>query len=88
MDSIPDDKEAVPLKSQHHLVQVLDNLDELASAKRHQHAAFIRNDRSLVVWSDQVQDLVGQVQAVSQALEIQGTKNKKPGREGKKETRR
>ncbi|KAL7413266.1 glycosyl transferase family group 2-domain-containing protein [Mrakia frigida] len=68
VDSIPDDKEAVPLKSQHHLVQVLDNLDELASAKRHQHAAFIRNDRSLVVWSDQVQDLVGQVQAMHDSM--------------------
>ncbi|KAK9366566.1 glycosyl transferase family group 2-domain-containing protein [Lipomyces kononenkoae] len=39
-------------------IQVLDTLDELPRARKYQYAAFIRSDYCLVIWADNIQDVV------------------------------
>jgi hypothetical protein len=39
-------------------IQILDSLSSLAGARRNQMAAFIRSERALAVWSDDVSMLV------------------------------
>lgn len=51
--------------SQYHLfidddtrIQVLDTMEDLATAEKDQRAAFIRDERVLVVWEDRVADII------------------------------
>ncbi|GJJ06073.1 hypothetical protein Clacol_000262 [Clathrus columnatus] len=39
-------------------IQVLDTMEELATAEKDQRAAFIRDERVLVVWEDRVTDII------------------------------
>ncbi|KAJ8100763.1 glycosyl transferase family group 2-domain-containing protein [Lipomyces tetrasporus] len=39
-------------------IQVLDRLDELPRARKYQYAAFIRSEDSLVIWADNIRDIV------------------------------
>ncbi|KZV91292.1 hypothetical protein EXIGLDRAFT_770018 [Exidia glandulosa HHB12029] len=42
-------------------IQILRNMSELARAEKGQGAAFIRDERLLVVWSDRVEDIIEEV---------------------------
>ncbi|KAF8577758.1 hypothetical protein K439DRAFT_1639454 [Ramaria rubella] len=39
-------------------IQVLETMDDLASAEKEQRAAFIRDERVLVVWADRIDDII------------------------------
>ncbi|GAA5967341.1 hypothetical protein JCM11641_000517 [Rhodosporidiobolus odoratus] len=49
-------------------IQVLDTLEDVRGAKRHQYATFVRECRALVVWSDDVATLVPQCQSLSDLM--------------------
>lgn len=39
-------------------IQVVDSLIRLPRARKYQYAAFLRGERSLVVWNDEVENLL------------------------------
>ncbi|GAA6006834.1 hypothetical protein JCM10207_009110 [Rhodosporidiobolus poonsookiae] len=49
-------------------IQVLDTLEELRAAKRHQYAAFVRSNRALICWSDDVATLIPHAQNLSDLM--------------------
>lgn len=51
MNNIPHHIMDVPLRDNSR-IQILETLDDLPRARKHQYAAFIRNECSLLVWAD------------------------------------
>ena len=51
MNNIPLNISDVPLRDDSR-IQILEELDDLRRARKHQYAAFIRKDHSLLVWAD------------------------------------
>jgi hypothetical protein len=45
-------------------IQILDELSHLAGARKHQFAAFCRQERCLVVWADEVETLIPSAEAL------------------------
>ncbi|WRT65029.1 uncharacterized protein IL334_001971 [Kwoniella shivajii] len=49
-------------------IQILDDLTQLAGARKHQFAAFVRAEACLVVWADEVETLVPSAEALEQRM--------------------
>lgn len=49
-------------------IQILDELTHLARARKHQYAAFVRDEGVLCVWSDNVKTIVADVEKLEKAL--------------------
>jgi hypothetical protein len=49
-------------------IQILDELNHLAGARKHQFAAFCRQEQCLVVWADEVETLVPSAEALEQRM--------------------
>lgn len=49
-------------------IQILDELSHLAGARKHQFAAFIRQERCLVVWADEVETIIPSAEALEQRM--------------------
>ncbi|KAK4689791.1 hypothetical protein P7C73_g331, partial [Tremellales sp. Uapishka_1] len=49
-------------------IQILDNVEGLARARKHQYAAFIRSESVLVVWADHVENVIPAAEALEEAL--------------------
>jgi hypothetical protein len=49
-------------------IQILDELSHLARARKHQYAAFVRDEGVLCVWSDSVKTIVADVEKLEKAL--------------------
>ncbi|WVR04424.1 hypothetical protein IAU60_001426 [Kwoniella sp. DSM 27419] len=49
-------------------IQILDDLSQLAGARKHQFAAFVRADSCLVVWADEVETLIPSAEALEQRM--------------------
>lgn len=49
-------------------IQILDELSHLAGARKHQFAAFCRQEQCLVVWADEVESLVPSAEALEQRM--------------------
>ncbi|GAA5948186.1 hypothetical protein JCM10213_007061 [Rhodosporidiobolus nylandii] len=67
LSNLSDDAERITL-NEDTSIQVLDNLEDLRGAKRHQYAAFVRSNRALIIWSDDVQQLVPAAQNLSDLM--------------------
>ncbi|ODN75346.1 hypothetical protein L202_06522 [Cryptococcus amylolentus CBS 6039] len=49
-------------------IQILDDLSQLAGARKHQFAAFVRSESCLVVWADEVETLIPSAEALEQRM--------------------
>ena len=49
-------------------IQILDELSHLAGARKHQFAAFCRQEACLVVWADEVETLIPSAEALEQRM--------------------
>ncbi|KAE8540332.1 hypothetical protein D1P53_003277 [Cryptococcus gattii VGV] len=49
-------------------IQILDDFTQLAGARKHQFAAFIRSESCLVVWTDEVETLIPSAQALERRM--------------------
>lgn len=49
-------------------IQILDKLPHLARARKHQYAAFIRDEAVLCVWADAVESIVNATEALEESL--------------------
>ncbi|KAL7424393.1 hypothetical protein Q5752_000075 [Cryptotrichosporon argae] len=49
-------------------IQILDEVEHLARARKHQYAAFIRSEGVLVVWADHVENVMAAADALEEAL--------------------
>ncbi|TYJ52433.1 hypothetical protein B9479_006974 [Cryptococcus floricola] len=49
-------------------IQILDDLSQLAGARKHQFAAFVRSEACLVVWADEVETLIPSAEALEQRM--------------------
>ena len=49
-------------------IQILDELSHLAGARKHQFAAFCRQEQCLVVWADEVESLVPSAEALEERM--------------------
>ncbi|GFZ49140.1 hypothetical protein JCM24511_06890 [Saitozyma sp. JCM 24511] len=49
-------------------IQILDELSHLAGARKHQFAAFCRQEQCLVVWADEVETLIPSAEALEQRM--------------------
>ncbi|WRT65030.1 uncharacterized protein IL334_001972 [Kwoniella shivajii] len=49
-------------------IQILDSIELLARARKHQYAAFIRSEQVLVVWADAVENVVAAAEALEESL--------------------
>ena len=49
-------------------IQILDELSHLAGARKHQFAAFCRQEKCLVVWADEVETLIPSAEALEQRM--------------------
>lgn len=49
-------------------IQILDTIPNLARARKHQYAAFIRSEGVLCVWADIVEEIVPAAEALEEAL--------------------
>ncbi|WVW78745.1 hypothetical protein I302_100705 [Kwoniella bestiolae CBS 10118] len=49
-------------------IQILDDLSQLAGARKHQFAAFVRAESCLVVWADEVETLIPSAEALEQRM--------------------
>jgi hypothetical protein len=49
-------------------IQILDELSHLARARKHQYAAFIRNEGVLCVWADSVENVIAATESLEQSL--------------------
>lgn len=49
-------------------IQILDELSHLAGARKHQFAAFCRQEGCLVVWADEVETLIPSAEALEQRM--------------------
>ncbi|GAA5869706.1 hypothetical protein JCM3774_003825 [Rhodotorula dairenensis] len=67
LQMIDDETERVVL-NEDVAIQVIDSLEDLRGAKRHQYAAFVRENLALVLWSDDVATLVPHAQTLSDLM--------------------
>ncbi|BGP40392.1 hypothetical protein JCM10449v2_004354 [Rhodotorula kratochvilovae] len=65
--SLDEEQERVTL-NQDVAIQILDSLEDLKGAKRHQYAAYIRSNSALVLWTDDVSSLVPHAQTLSDLM--------------------
>lgn len=49
-------------------IQILDELSHLARARKHQYAAFIRDEGVLCVWADTVENIIAATENLEQSL--------------------
>lgn len=49
-------------------IQILEEIDHLARARKHQYAAFVRSEQVLVVWADHVESVIPAAEALEDAL--------------------
>lgn len=49
-------------------IQILDTIPQLARARKHQYAAFVRDEQVLCVWADHVEDVVPSAEALEASL--------------------
>ncbi|OCF41165.1 hypothetical protein I317_04995 [Kwoniella heveanensis CBS 569] len=49
-------------------IQILDSIELLARARKHQYAAFIRSEQVLVVWADSVENVIPAAEALEESL--------------------
>lgn len=49
-------------------IQILDDLQQLAGARKHQFAAFVREEACLIVWADEVETLIPSAEALEQRM--------------------
>jgi hypothetical protein len=64
MNNIPHHIMDVPLRDDSR-IQILETLDDLPRARKHQYAAFVRNECSLLVWAD------GASRVIDDAMDIE-----------------
>ncbi|KAK4689771.1 hypothetical protein P7C73_g329, partial [Tremellales sp. Uapishka_1] len=67
MARTPDDAIEITLDTNTR-IQILDELSHLAGARKHQFAAFCRNEACLVVWADEVETLLPSAEALEQRM--------------------
>jgi hypothetical protein len=49
-------------------IQIVDDIEHLARARKHQYAAFVRSEEALVVWADHVELVIPAAEALEEAL--------------------
>ncbi|OCF59087.1 hypothetical protein L486_03586 [Kwoniella mangroviensis CBS 10435] len=49
-------------------IQILDTIELLARARKHQYAAFVRSEQVLVVWADAVENVIPAAEALEESL--------------------
>ncbi|WWC59194.1 uncharacterized protein I303_101743 [Kwoniella dejecticola CBS 10117] len=49
-------------------IQILDSIELLARARKHQYAAFVRSEQVLVVWADAVENVIPAAEALEESL--------------------
>lgn len=49
-------------------IQIIDDIEHLARARKHQYAAFVRSEGVLVVWADHVEMVIPAAEALEEAL--------------------
>ena len=49
-------------------IQILDQVSHLARARKHQYAAFVREEQVLCVWADHVEAVIPAAEALEEAL--------------------
>lgn len=49
-------------------IQIVDDVEHLARARKHQYAAFVRSEEVLVVWADHVEMVIPAAEALEEAL--------------------
>jgi hypothetical protein len=49
-------------------IQILEEISHLAGARKHQFAAFCRQEQCLVVWADEVETLIPSAEALEQRM--------------------
>jgi len=49
-------------------IQILDKVEQLARARKHQYAAFIRSEEVLCVWSDHVEAVIPAAESLEESL--------------------
>jgi hypothetical protein len=49
-------------------IQIIDEVEHLARARKHQYAAFVRSEEVLVVWADHVEMVIPAAEALEEAL--------------------
>lgn len=49
-------------------IQIVDDIEHLARARKHQYAAFVRSEEVLVVWADHVELVIPAAEALEEAL--------------------
>jgi hypothetical protein len=49
-------------------IQIIDDIEHLARARKHQYAAFVRSEEVLVVWADHVEMVIPAAEALEEAL--------------------
>lgn len=49
-------------------IQIVDDIEHLARARKHQYAAFVRSEEVLVVWADHVEMVIPAAEALEEAL--------------------
>ena len=49
-------------------IQIIDDVEHLARARKHQYAAFVRSEEVLVVWADHVEMVIPAAEALEEAL--------------------
>lgn len=49
-------------------IQIVDDIEHLARARKHQYAAFVRSEEVLVVWADHVELVIPAAEALEESL--------------------
>nr|XP_031861885.1 uncharacterized protein CI109_002714 [Kwoniella shandongensis]KAA5528957.1 hypothetical protein CI109_002714 [Kwoniella shandongensis] len=49
-------------------IQILDSVELLARARKHQYAAFVRSEQALAVWADDVENVIPAAEALEESL--------------------
>jgi hypothetical protein len=67
MNNIPHNIYDVPLRDDSR-IQILEQLEDLPRARKHQYAAFVREECSLLVWADSASKVIDDALAVEKKI--------------------
>jgi hypothetical protein len=67
MNNIPHDIFDVPLRDNSR-IQILEQMDDLPRARKHQYAAFIRDECSLLVWADSASRVINDAMDIEKKI--------------------
>jgi len=67
MNNIPHNIFDVPLRDNSR-IQILEHLEDLPRARKHQYAAFVREECSLLVWADSASKVIDDAMAVEKKI--------------------